>query len=146
MKLRKYLREKRLESIQQIGVERVVDFTFGRDESEYHIILELYASGNLILTDRHYKILALIRSHIFTETIKTAVGETYPFEQAANLKLESFRTDTEYIDQLINQDHTNVKDEEPESKPPQEENNKEIIVANFGFCRRRQARGHRRFL
>jgi len=114
MKLRKYLREKRLEDVQQIGVERVVDFTFGREDSEYHILLELYASGNLILTDGHYKILALIRSHEFNEEIKTAVGETYPFEQAANLKLESFRTDSEYISDLINQEPAQNKAEDQE--------------------------------
>jgi len=114
MKLRKYLREKRLEDIQQIGVERVVDFTFGREDSEYHILLELYASGNLILTDGQYKILALIRSHEFNEEIKTAVGETYPFEQAANLKLESFRTDSEHINDLINQEPAQNKTEDQE--------------------------------
>ena len=63
MKLRKHLRTKRLESVKQVGTDRVVDFKFGSGNSEVHIILELYAAGNIILTDRNYDILALVRSY-----------------------------------------------------------------------------------
>lgn len=54
---------------------------------------------------------------------RTAVGEVYPFEHAANLKLESFRTDKEYIEQLINHEPSGGKDEESkvaEKKVPEE--------------------------
>lgn len=57
MKFRKYLRSRRLEQIEQIGVERVVVFTFGREEHAYHLILELYSQGNIILTDKDYRII-----------------------------------------------------------------------------------------
>lgn len=50
-KLRSYIRHKRLEGIRQIGSDRVVDFKFGSGDSVAHVILELYASGNMILTD-----------------------------------------------------------------------------------------------
>jgi len=43
MKLRKYLRTKRLENVRQIGTDRIVDFKFGSGDSECHIILELYS-------------------------------------------------------------------------------------------------------
>lgn len=51
MKFRKFLRSKRLEAIRQVGVERVVVFTFGSEAFANHLIIELYAQGNIILTD-----------------------------------------------------------------------------------------------
>jgi len=86
MKLRKHLRTKRLESIRQLGTDRVVDFKFGTGESANHIILEMYASGNIVLTDEHYEILALVRSHTFNGAdVSIQVGEIYPFTQASGL-------------------------------------------------------------
>ena len=87
MKFRKFLRSKRLENIRQVGVERVVVFTFGSEEFANHLILELYSQGNIILTDSNYRILQCIRSHEFNDKVKTAVGEIYPFEYAANIYL-----------------------------------------------------------
>jgi predicted ribosome quality control (RQC) complex YloA/Tae2 family protein len=43
MKLRKHLRTKKLTSIKQLGMDRVIDLQFGRDEFAAHIIVELYA-------------------------------------------------------------------------------------------------------
>ena len=80
-------RAKRLENIRQVGMERVVVLTFGSENFTNHLILELYSQGNIILTDNEFKIIQCIRSHQFTETVKTAVGELYPFEYAANIYL-----------------------------------------------------------
>jgi len=63
MKFRKFLRSKRLESVKQVGVERVIVFTFGTESFTNHLILELYSQGNIILTDSNYRILQCIRSH-----------------------------------------------------------------------------------
>lgn len=70
MKLRKHLRTKKLEDLSQLGVDRVINLTFGRGENAYHILVELYAQGNVILTDHEYTILSLLRSHKFDETSK----------------------------------------------------------------------------
>ena len=80
MKLRKYIKTKRLENITQLGTDRVIDMKFGSGESVNHIIIELYANGNIILTDLNYEIIALLRSHTFDEDndVKTKVGEIYP--------------------------------------------------------------------
>lgn len=51
MKFRKFLRSKRLESVRQVGVERVVVLSFGSESFANHLILELYSQGNIILTD-----------------------------------------------------------------------------------------------
>eukprot|EP00958_Prasinococcus_capsulatus_P008112 scaffold766_cov560-Prasinococcus_capsulatus_cf.AAC.3 len=63
LKLRKHLRTKRLEKITQLGLDRIIDFAFGQGEACYHVILELYAQGNLVLTDCNYEILTLLRSY-----------------------------------------------------------------------------------
>ncbi|XP_024524547.1 nuclear export mediator factor NEMF [Selaginella moellendorffii] len=63
LKLRKHIRTRRLENVQQLGVDRVVDFQFGTGELAHHIILELYAQGNVLLTDADYNVLTLLRSH-----------------------------------------------------------------------------------
>ncbi|KAL0022374.1 hypothetical protein WJX77_005710 [Trebouxia sp. C0004] len=63
LKLRKHLRTRRLEDIKQLGVDRIVDFQFGSGDARYHLILELYSQGNLILADSNYEVLTLLRSH-----------------------------------------------------------------------------------
>ena len=45
LKLRKHIRTRRLEEVRQLGVDRIVDLTFGSGEATYHIILELYAQA-----------------------------------------------------------------------------------------------------
>lgn len=85
MKLRRSIRTKRLEDIKQIGVDRVVDFQFGSGESINHIILELYANGNIVLTNANYEVLALLRSHQFADDVKLKVGEIYPIVFATNV-------------------------------------------------------------
>ena len=40
--LRKHLRTRRLTSLSQLGVDRVVDLQFGSNEAAYHLIVELY--------------------------------------------------------------------------------------------------------
>ena len=84
MKLRKYIRTRILYSCQQLGSDRVVDFSFGKGEACYHLILEMYDKGNIILTDYTYEILALLRSHTYDEETKVVVGGIYPVD---NLKV-----------------------------------------------------------
>ena len=60
LKLRKHIRTRRLESIRQLGVDRIVQLAFGT----CNVILELYAGGNVILADsKSYEVLTLLRSH-----------------------------------------------------------------------------------
>jgi predicted ribosome quality control (RQC) complex YloA/Tae2 family protein len=65
MKLRKHLRGLRVELIQQIGTDRVVLIQCGVGHYKHTIILELYAKGNLIVTDNNYVVIALLRSHTY---------------------------------------------------------------------------------
>ena len=73
-------------------MDRVIDLQFGRDEFACHILVELYAQGNIILTDDNYVVLSLLRSHTFDETskahgdgpVRCTIKEKYPFTVAAN--------------------------------------------------------------
>ena len=78
MQRRKHLRGKRLESVSQLGVDRIVDFRFGTGDTAFHLIVELYSQGNVVLVDSGYMILALLRSHQFDEDVAMKVGEPYP--------------------------------------------------------------------
>ncbi|PYI36948.1 hypothetical protein BP00DRAFT_483234 [Aspergillus indologenus CBS 114.80] len=58
-RMRKFLKSRRVTSVQQLGTDRVIDFAFS--DGQYHMFLEFFAGGNIILTDREYTILALFR-------------------------------------------------------------------------------------
>eukprot|EP00854_Cymbomonas_tetramitiformis_P027048 gene27048-33275_t len=83
--------------------QKVVDFTFGSGDAAYHLILELYSSGNVILTvetdrrtrvspnvlalgpgnyaDCNYNILTLLRSYKDeTKGVATMANHPYPIE------------------------------------------------------------------
>lgn len=65
--MRKFLKSRRLTSIEQIGTDRVIDFSFS--DGMYHMFLEFFAGGNIIITDREYNILTLFRQ------VPAGVGE-----------------------------------------------------------------------
>ncbi|KAL4975872.1 hypothetical protein BDW66DRAFT_136518 [Aspergillus desertorum] len=58
-RLRKCLKSRRITSVTQIGTDRIIDFGFS--DGMYHMLLEFFASGNIIITDRDYTIVALLR-------------------------------------------------------------------------------------
>lgn len=68
--MRKHLRNKRLESLTQLGMDRIVDMQFGSGEAAYHVILELYDRGNIVLTDCNMVILNILRPHTEGEEVR----------------------------------------------------------------------------
>ncbi|XP_052008996.1 ribosome quality control complex subunit NEMF-like isoform X2 [Xyrauchen texanus] len=85
MKCRKHLKSRRLVHVKQLGVDRIIDIQFGSEEAAYHLILELYDRGNIILTDHEFLILNLLRFRTAegeAEDVKIAVRERYPVENA----------------------------------------------------------------
>ncbi|KAM4724267.1 ribosome quality control complex subunit NEMF isoform 1-T1 [Anableps anableps] len=83
MKCRKHLKTRRLAQVKQLGIDRIVDIQFGSDEAAYHLIVELYDRGNVILADHEYTILNLLRFRTAEEEdVKIAVRERYPVESA----------------------------------------------------------------
>ncbi|SCO59005.1 conserved protein, unknown function [Plasmodium berghei] len=63
MKLRKHLRSRKITNISQLGGDRVIDIQFGYDDNVYHLIVELYIAGNIILTNNDYKIIFILKSN-----------------------------------------------------------------------------------
>ena len=86
-KFRKHLKNKRLEKIEQVGNDRIIDMQFGEGDYCYHLILELFASGNVILTDKDYKILNTLRRYIYDDDNKILVSQVYPMELASKYNL-----------------------------------------------------------
>ncbi|XP_068948066.1 ribosome quality control complex subunit NEMF [Petaurus breviceps papuanus] len=81
MKCRKHLKSRRLVSVKQLGVDRIVDFQFGSDEAAYHLIIELYDKGNIVLTNYEYLILNILRFRSDeADDVKFAVREKYPVD------------------------------------------------------------------
>lgn len=81
--MRKHLKNKRLVSLKQLGIDRIVDLEFGSNEAAYHVILELYDRGNVVLTDHQFNILYLSRRHLVEkEQLQFAIKERYPVDRA----------------------------------------------------------------
>lgn len=68
--MRKHLKNKRLEVLKQLGMDRIVDLQFGTGEAAYHVVLELYDRGNIVLTDYELTILNVLRPHTEGDKIK----------------------------------------------------------------------------
>lgn len=68
--MRKHIRNKRLEKLKQLGMDRIVDMQFGTGDAAYHVILELYDKGNIIFTDCSYTILNILRPHTEGDAVK----------------------------------------------------------------------------
>lgn len=68
--MRKHIRNKRLEKLKQLGMDRIVDMQFGTGDAAYHVILELYDKGNIIFTDYSYTILNVLRPHTEGDAVK----------------------------------------------------------------------------
>lgn len=83
MYLRKRLTTAHIESIEQVRFDRIVKLVLkAKDDSIYHIYLELFGKGNFILCNQDDKILSLMDSITYADrTLKQ--GETYdlPGEQ-----------------------------------------------------------------
>lgn len=89
-KLRKHIRERRIEAIRQIGFvssivyiiiqDRIIDIVFGNGENTYHLILELYSGGNLILTNYEFEIMALLRTYKLADGSEVNVNQRYNYE------------------------------------------------------------------
>ncbi|KAG5510581.1 hypothetical protein JKF63_06878 [Porcisia hertigi] len=80
LKLRKHVRAWRLDSISQLQHDRTIDLCFGVASTEgcFHIIVELFSKGNVILTDYTYKMMMLLRTHRDDEGPNLMVNQIYP--------------------------------------------------------------------
>ncbi|KAL2016458.1 hypothetical protein VTK56DRAFT_3509 [Thermocarpiscus australiensis] len=83
LRLRKFLKTRRVTRVSQIGTDRIIEFQFS--DGAYRLYLEFFAAGNLILTDADLKILALLRNVPEGEGQEPQrVGLTYTLENRQN--------------------------------------------------------------
>lgn len=54
----------------QVGQDRIVNLQFGTGEAAYHVIIELYDRGNVVLTDFEYVILNILRPRTESEDVR----------------------------------------------------------------------------
>ncbi|KAJ4386806.1 hypothetical protein N0V93_009704 [Gnomoniopsis smithogilvyi] len=82
-RLRKFLKTRRCTSITQIGTDRIIELQFS--DGAYHMFLEFFAAGNVILTDADYKILAILRNVSEGEGQESQrIGSIYSLENRQN--------------------------------------------------------------
>jgi predicted ribosome quality control (RQC) complex YloA/Tae2 family protein len=67
MFLRKYISGGKVLAIRQHGLERILIFDIGKGPRVYHLIIELFDEGNVILADEQYTIIKPLRHHRFRE-------------------------------------------------------------------------------
>jgi predicted ribosome quality control (RQC) complex YloA/Tae2 family protein len=80
--MRKFLKSRRITSITQIGTDRVIDISFS--DGTYHMFLEFFAGGNIIVTDREYTIIALFRQVTAAEGEEAKLGLKYTVTNKQN--------------------------------------------------------------
>jgi len=85
MFLRKKLHTLEILDIKQIKFDRIVEITLGIREAMYRLIIEFFGQGNIILTDKDYKILSLWKKHHKREVY---VGNCYEFPESENIFTE----------------------------------------------------------
>ncbi|KAL5108558.1 Nuclear export mediator factor NEMF [Taenia crassiceps] len=83
MKLRKHIKNKKISDIQQLGIDRLVNITFGFEQYAFRLLVELYGKGNIFLTDANYTILHLLRPRTdVDQDVRYAARERFPIELA----------------------------------------------------------------
>lgn len=86
-KLRKNIRNKRIEDIKQVGIDRLIDIRFGSGQHANHLLVELFDRGNLILTDHSYIIIHILRWRRPTEKPSTEVDIESSPDDSENFKI-----------------------------------------------------------
>lgn len=81
-RLRKFLKSRRITGISQIGTDRIIDITFS--DGAYHMFLEFFAGGNIIVTDREHTIIALFRQVNTGEGEEAKLGIKYTVTNKQN--------------------------------------------------------------
>jgi len=94
--LRKYLKNTFITQMNQITNERIIDITIDKKEEDkvnkYHIIIEMFANGNIIFTDSQYNILNSLQKKKFKDR-KIIVKEKYELPPKSKLSIFDINKD-----------------------------------------------------
>jgi len=139
-KLRMHVRTKRLNDVRQFGRDRAVDFTFGGGESECHIIVELYGQGNIVLTDKNYTVLTLLRTHRDdAKGVKILGNHTYPLDRFRSFRQYSREDVASALESgdivgIERRDEENEGDEAAKESPRAPGTVREAFARAFGYA------------
>jgi predicted ribosome quality control (RQC) complex YloA/Tae2 family protein len=82
LQLRKYLDGAIINSLHQKETERIVVFDLECHKEKYHLILELFSKGNIILTDKDQVVIAALESQVWKDrTVKPREKYTFPVSE-----------------------------------------------------------------
>jgi len=88
--LRKHLNNARLRKVNQLMPERILEFIFEKKEGKEKLIIEMFAKGNIILTDDKGDILSAVEYHKFRDrTIRAHIEYKHPKLKYNFFNLES---------------------------------------------------------
>ncbi|MFH1774365.1 MAG: ribosome rescue protein RqcH [Methanobacteriota archaeon] len=105
MTLRKYLENAVLTEVKQVSFDRIVELSFKKDEEEFELIGELFGKGNIILTDKNYKILAVMKPQKFKA--RSLVGREKYVRPPP--RLNPFEVSKDGLKRIINESKSAVK-------------------------------------
>jgi predicted ribosome quality control (RQC) complex YloA/Tae2 family protein len=92
MLLRKHISGGRILSITQYGIQRIVTIDIGKHGTEYHLVVELYDEGNVVLCDQQYTIIQPMRPQRFRERdVVAGVPYVFPPPDPSTFSQEEFR-------------------------------------------------------
>lgn len=81
VRLRKFLRTRRVTAVSQVGTDRIIEIQFS--DGQYRLFLEFYAGGNIVLTDKDLGVISLLRI-VAEEQEQLRVGLKYSLENRQN--------------------------------------------------------------
>jgi predicted ribosome quality control (RQC) complex YloA/Tae2 family protein len=92
MLLRKHISGGKILSIQQQGIQRIVTLDIGKHGTEYHLVIELFDDGNVVLCDQQYTIIQPMRPHRYRERdVVAGVRYVFPPPDPSTFSREEFR-------------------------------------------------------
>ncbi|MDD1719907.1 MAG: NFACT family protein [Methanoregulaceae archaeon] len=89
--LRKYLADGKILDIRQYGLQRIVIFDIGKREEVFHLVIELFDEGNIVLCREDYTIIKPLSHHRFKDR-EVIPGVEYRFlgQDPASFSEEAF--------------------------------------------------------
>ncbi|MFP4119026.1 MAG: NFACT family protein [Candidatus Woesearchaeota archaeon] len=80
--LRKRLANARLQGVSQNGFERIIELDFSTKHKNFKIVIELFAPGNIVLTDDDYTIREVYSHKVWSDDRKLLPKKPYRFPPA----------------------------------------------------------------
>jgi predicted ribosome quality control (RQC) complex YloA/Tae2 family protein len=92
MLLRKYLSGGRVLDIRQHGIQRIITIDVGKRDTVYHLVLELFDEGNIVLCEEDHTIIKPLLHHRFKEReVVPGVPYVYPESDPTTYEREEFK-------------------------------------------------------